>query len=243
MERNPKLRQTSMSTSASFSVSAQCWILPVLKHSPEIPALAVNSEPSGGAASPLRARQTIAPSFHIARATPEAPVSRPALSAMVLNIESRGRSPTSIRSFRGASAALSSVPGPMPGGRMERLFEASSEELRSNTESSVEKRNGLDSGTPTNLPQLAIIPRNAGCAPTLAKYEPNLSWLSSQARPKAARRPRVESLVALESLSRFHRRILLIPKMSHSFAQWIPGKRSSSCTKLTNNRVKERVLP
>jgi hypothetical protein len=165
MERNPKLRQTSMSTSASFSVSAQCWILPVLKHSPEIPALAVNSEPSGGAASPLRARQTIAPSFHIARATPEAPVSRPALSAMVLNIESRGRSPTSIRSFRGASAALSSVPGPMPGGRMERLFEASSEELRSNTESSVEKRNGLDSGTPTNLPQLAIIPRNASCAP------------------------------------------------------------------------------
>jgi len=187
MERNPKLRQTSMSTSASFSVSAQCWILPVLKHSPEIPALAVNSEPSGGAASPLRARQTIAPSFHIARATPEAPVSRPALSAMVLNIESRGRSPTSIRSFRGASAALSSVPGPMPGGRMERLFEASSEELRSNTESSVEKRNGLDSGTPTNLPQLAIIPRNAGCAPTLAKYEPNLSWLSSQARPRRRR--------------------------------------------------------
>ena len=36
IERNPRLRQTSRSTSGSFSVSAQCWIFPARKHSPEI---------------------------------------------------------------------------------------------------------------------------------------------------------------------------------------------------------------
>ncbi len=45
IDRKPRLRQTSRSTSGSFSVSAQCWILPVRRHSPEIPVLALQLRP------------------------------------------------------------------------------------------------------------------------------------------------------------------------------------------------------
>ena len=141
IERNPRVRQTSRSTSGSFSVSAQCWILPARKHSPEIPVFAFNCAPRTGARSPLRARHTIAPSFHIANAAAEAPVSSRATPTRVSSIGSRPWFPAAINSFRNDRSALSSRFSEMsPDG----LEEVSGEGSRSNAPGISAERNGFD---------------------------------------------------------------------------------------------------
>ena len=67
-----------------------------------------NSAPSAGAVSPLRARQTTTPSFHIAIADPDAPVKRRAALAIAASIGSKRSSPEEIKSFKEASSINSS---------------------------------------------------------------------------------------------------------------------------------------
>ena len=62
----------------------QCWISPVRKHSPEIPVFALRLRAQGGSGLGRCGRGIPSnPSFHIASAAPEAPVSWQAASAIV----------------------------------------------------------------------------------------------------------------------------------------------------------------
>ena len=83
-------------------------------HSPDIPESIFRADPSGGAISPLRARQTIAPLLRKASAVPPAAVKTQAASAIARKIASAERfsSASASRKTVKKSAALAWVRSP-----------------------------------------------------------------------------------------------------------------------------------
>ena len=90
-EPTPRARPTSGSMRGSFSASSQETRRPLRTHSPDNPWFTSTGAPSGGAGSPVRARQIILSSVSSAKAAPVAPVrfkARPVMSCKTASTSS-----------------------------------------------------------------------------------------------------------------------------------------------------------